>query len=69
YTGCTVPSALKPPNCSDDGSYTLNISSNGDAYVVHADLCAGTNDWCVDSEGISRNPSAAVGASDTACGS
>jgi len=67
-TPCTVPAALVPPACSDDAAYALNIGGipAGSAYAVYADLCAGTNDWCVDSTGISRNPAAAM-AAETAC--
>ncbi len=65
YTGCTVPATLVPPSCSADAAaYVLAIGGTpaGSAYSVHADLCAGANDWCVDSTGISRNGTVGAGA-------
>jgi len=63
YTGFTwaanTPN-LKAPNCSANaGSYNVVISAGGDAYSIYSDLCAATNDWCVDSTGYAKITAAA----------
>jgi len=59
YEGLTIPDNLVPPTCSDDAAYQKafgGCTSGADcqSYVVWADLCAGANDWCVDSSGSSK---------------
>ncbi|MCK4891368.1 MAG: type II secretion system protein [Candidatus Pacebacteria bacterium] len=67
YSGCTVPANTIPPACSDDASYTLTVSTSGNAYAVYSDLCGADYDWCIDSTGQSKNTTEAVGAAATAC--
>ncbi len=55
YTGYSVGTALVPPTCSVDSTYQKSISASGQDIAIWADLCKGTNDWCVDSTGKSGN--------------
>ena len=67
YEGLTIPATLIPPSCSVEGKTTppLYLVAYGDcaagtldncqSYIVWADLCTGTDgtdDWCVDSSGV-----------------
>jgi prepilin-type N-terminal cleavage/methylation domain-containing protein len=79
YTGCTTAAALgitalAPPTCSTDRPAVspfnyigTTIGVTGSAYAIHADLCAGAYDWCVDSTGKAKNTTAAVADNATVC--
>jgi len=73
YVGCTTAAALgitalTPPACSGDASYIgTTIGVTASAYAIHADLCAGTFDWCVDSTGKAKATAAAVADNATVC--
>jgi len=67
YSGYTVPSNLTPPGCSDDASYNINIATDGQSYAAWADLCGGDGDWCVDSDGNSKQVAAGLTGTETTC--
>ncbi len=77
YASCNTAAALgiaslTPPACSSDrvaapGYIGSTIGVSASAYSIHADLCAGAFDWCVDSTGTAKNTTVAVGVSPTVC--
>lgn len=62
-----LPATLVPPSCSDDNAGGYNIITTASKYTIWADLCAASNDWCVDNTGIAKITGAAVGAGATEC--
>jgi len=64
YEGLTVPTNLVPPACGIDAAYQKAFGGCGGAgatncqsYVLWSDMCTGTDgtdDWCVDSSGNSK---------------
>jgi len=50
YIGFTTD--LVPPKCSGD-NYIIQISPDGQKYLIYARLCKKDALWCLDSEGFS----------------
>ncbi|MCK4592373.1 prepilin-type N-terminal cleavage/methylation domain-containing protein [Candidatus Parcubacteria bacterium] len=78
YVGCTTAAALgitnlTPPACSSDntngyvGVAATSIGVTASTYAIHADLCAGAFDWCLDSTGTAKATAAAVGDNASVC--
>lgn len=51
YIGFSVPGGMVPPECSSN-AYTVQIASDGRAYLVYAKLCSKDAFWCADSTGF-----------------
>ena len=62
YEGLVIPANLVPPACSIDAAYQkafggCTAGAGCQSYVLWSDMCTGTDgtdDWCVDSSGNSK---------------
>jgi prepilin-type N-terminal cleavage/methylation domain-containing protein len=61
---------LGVPKCSADygtDGKKYNVYVTKTTYVIWADLCGGSYDWCMDSNGNSRETASEVGETPTVC--
>ncbi|HUY62403.1 MAG TPA: type II secretion system protein [Candidatus Paceibacterota bacterium] len=68
FSDPTIHSAIASADAANGpGSIVCNVSANGTAYAVSAELTATSNSWCIDSESVGKYEPSPLTSAETAC--
>jgi len=67
YLNYIIPSDYIIPDCSDDDQYNINISEDGESYIIWADLCFEDGVFCADSSRFLGTIEGSINSSSFSC--